>query len=135
MAAPWDYASTVYLDLKAVLDDGTSVTLKIDLYLNNALKWKRNEDAGKAWVALVTKIATELKSKGYPPRNFTIDGVGYDLLKLKRVFSGKGAPEDIRNVVRLASRYKLTDASNSRPGVFPLKRRCFWSPMSRIHPA
>ncbi len=110
MAAPWDYASSVYLDLKATLDDGTLVTLKIDRYLNNGLKLKRNQDADKAKDALLNGIAGEL-TVAYPgPLTFTIAGLAYTRLKLQRVFTGKGAPEDIRNVVRLASRFKLTDA-------------------------
>src|SRR5262249_56299503 len=61
MAAPWDYASSVYLNLKATLDDGTLVTLKIDRYLNNGLKLKRNQDADKAKDSLLSRIAGELK--------------------------------------------------------------------------
>lgn len=110
MAAPWNYASSVYLALKATLADGTAVTLKIDRYLNNGLKLQRNTDAGNAKDALLNAIATEVKSPYPGPLVSTIDGVSYDRLKLQRVFTGKGAPEDIRNVVRLASRFKLTDA-------------------------
>ena len=110
MAAPWDYASSVYLDLKATLDDGTLVTLKIDRYLNNGLKLQRNKDAEKAKDALLSGVAGELKVAYPGPLMFTIDSLTYDRLKLQRVFTGKGAPEDIRNVVRLASRFKLTDA-------------------------
>ena len=109
MAAPWDYASAVYLDLKATLDDGTLVTLKIDRYLNN-VKLQRNKDAEKAKDALLGGVAGELKVAYPGPLMFTIDSLTYDRLKLQRVFTGKGAPEDIRNVVRLASRFKLTDA-------------------------
>ena len=111
MAAPWDYAGSTYLDLKATLNDGTSVTLKIDRYLNNGLKLKRNEDAVKAKDRLLVGIAGELKVPYPGPLQFTIDGPTYERLKLQRVFTGKGAPEDIRNVVRLASRFKHTDAT------------------------
>jgi hypothetical protein len=111
MAAPWDYANSAYLNLKATLNDGTVVTLKIDRYLNNGLQLQRNTDAGKAKDALLSGIAGELKVAYPGPLTFTIDGQWYDRLKLQRVFSGKGAPEDIRNVVRLASRFKLTDAT------------------------
>jgi hypothetical protein len=110
MAEPWDYASSVYLALNATLDDGTLVTLKIDRYLNNGLKLQRNRDAEKAKDRLLNGIAGELKVAYPGPLTFTIDGVRYDRLKLQRVFTGKGAPEDIRNVVRLASRFKLIDA-------------------------
>ena len=61
MAAPWNYASSVYLDLKGKLDDGTLVTLKIDRYLNAALKLQRNKDAEKAKDSLLNHIAGELK--------------------------------------------------------------------------
>jgi hypothetical protein len=111
MAAPWDYASSAYLSLKATLDDGTLVTLKIDRYLNNGLKLQRNRDAEKAKDALLNGVAGELKVAYPGPLTFTIDGLRYDRLKLQRVFTGKGAPEEIRNVVRLASRFKLTDAA------------------------
>jgi hypothetical protein len=114
MAAPWDYASSVYLDLKATLDDGTLVRLKIDRYLNNGLKLQRNLDAGKAKDRLLNGIAGELKVPYPGPLTFTIDGVLYDRLKLQRVFTGKGSPQDIRNVLRLASRFKLTDAQTAQ---------------------
>jgi hypothetical protein len=110
MAAPWEYASSVYLDLKAKLDDGTLVTLKIDRYLNAALKLPRNKDAEKAKDSLLNHIAGELKVAYPGPLTFTIDSVTYNRLKLQRVFTGKGSPEDIRNVVRLASHFQLTDA-------------------------
>src|SRR5438105_5163793 len=98
MAAPWNYASSVYLDLKGKLDDGTLVTLKIDRYLNAALKLQRNKDAEKAKDSLLNHIAGELKVAYPGPLTFTSDGATYDRLKLQRVFSGKGSPEDIRNV-------------------------------------
>jgi hypothetical protein len=112
MAAPWDYASSVYLSLTATLDDGSLATLTIDRYLNNGLKLTRNTAAGKAKDALLNGIAGELKVKYPGPLQFTIDGATYNRLNLQRVFTGKGAPEDIRNVVSLASRYKLTDAAS-----------------------
>jgi hypothetical protein len=110
MAAPWEYASSVYLALKATLSDGSLATLKIDRYLNNGLQRPRNLAAGKAKDALLGAIAGELKVPYPGPLGFTIDGLTYERVKLQRVFTGKGAPEDIRNVVRLASRFKLTDA-------------------------
>ena len=113
MAAPWDYASSVYLNLQATLDDGTPVTLKIDRYLNNHYKLKRNLNADTAKDALLNGIAGELKVHYPGPLIFTIDGVRYDRLKLQRVFTCKGSPEDIRNVVRLASRFKPTDANGA----------------------
>jgi hypothetical protein len=113
MAAPWDYASSVYLDLKAKLDDGTLVTLKIDRYLNNALKLQRNKDAERAKDSLLNHIAGELKVASPGPLTFTIEGVTYDRLQLQRVFTGKGSPDGIRNVVRLASRFQLTDAKTA----------------------
>jgi hypothetical protein len=110
MPAPWKYASSAYLDLKAMLDDATLVTLKIDRYLNNGLKLQRNKDAERAKDSLLNRIAGELKVPYPGPLTFPIDGVTYNRLNLQRVFSGKGSPEDIRNVVRLASRFQLTDA-------------------------
>ncbi len=107
MAAPWDYASSVYLALKVTLADGSLATLKIDRYLNNGLKNPRNLAADKAKDALLNAIAGELKVPYPGPLGPTIDGLTYDRLKLQRVFTGKGAPEDIRNVVKLASRFKL----------------------------
>jgi hypothetical protein len=107
MAAPWDYASSVYLALKVTLSDGTLATIKVDRYLNNGLKNPRNANAEKAKDALLNAIATELKAHYPGPLVPTIDGLTYDRLKLQRVFAGKGAPEDIRNVVKLASRFKL----------------------------
>lgn len=107
MAAPWDYARTVYLDLKATLSDGTLATFKVDRYLNNGLKNPRNAAAEKAKDALLSAIAAELKDHYPGPLVPKIDGLTYERLKLQRVFTGKGAPEDIRNVVKLASRYKL----------------------------
>ena len=38
MGAPWDYASSAYLNLLATLDDGMQVTVKIDRYLNAKYK-------------------------------------------------------------------------------------------------
>ena len=86
MAAPWDYASSVYLDLKATLADGTLATLKIDRYLNNGLKLQRNKDAERAKDALLNGIASELKVHYPGPLSFTIDGVTYDRLKLHARF-------------------------------------------------
>jgi hypothetical protein len=118
MAAAWDYADSAYLNLKATLDDGTPATAKIDRYLNNDAKYKgypRNVNADKAKDALLNAIARELKLATWAPGLvFTLDGVTYDRLKLQRVFSGKGSPEGIRNVLLLASRYKHTDAATVR---------------------
>ena len=109
--SPWNYANLTYLNLKAKLDDEkTVVTLKIDRYLNNGLKLPRNMNAGKALFQLLNSIVGELKVKYPGPLKFKISDIAYDRVKLQRVFYGKGSPEDIRDVVRLASRYKLTDA-------------------------
>lgn len=107
MAAPWNYASSVLLDLKVTLADGTLATLKIDRYLNNGLKNPRNFAADKAKDALLNAIAGELKVDYPGPLGPTIDGLTYDRRRLQRVFVGKGRPEDIRNAVKLASRFKL----------------------------
>src|SRR5262249_54957810 len=77
----------------------------------NGLKLARNKAAEKAKAAPLNGVAGELKAPYPGPLRFTTDGLTYDRLKLQRVFTGKGAPEDIRNVVRLASRFKLTDAA------------------------
>ena len=113
MAAPWDYASSVYLDLATQLDDGSLVTLSVDRYLNAGLKLKRTLDAAKEKDGLLDAIATELKVKYPPPLQFTIDGLTINRLELQRVFSGKGSPDNIRTAVRLASRYKRTDAKTA----------------------
>ena len=107
MAAPWDYANSVYLSLKATLSDGSLATLKIDRYLNNGLKLPRNTAADKAKDALLNAIAGYTKDAWPGQLMPIVDGVTYDRLKLQRVFTGKGAPEDIRNAVKLASRFKL----------------------------
>lgn len=110
-ASPWNYANSTYLNLNAKLDDGkTGVALRIDRYLNNSLKMPRNVNAGKALSQLLGNIVGELKVKYPGPLKFKIGDIAYDRYKLQRVFYGKGSPEDIRNVVRLASRYQLTDA-------------------------
>ena len=113
MAAPWEYASSVYLALTATLSDGSLATLKIDRYLNNSKAYKgfpRNLAADKAKDALLNAIAGYSKQPYPGPPAPIVDGLTYDRLKLQRVFTGKGAPEDIRNVVLLASRFKLTDS-------------------------
>src|SRR5260370_36961653 len=110
MAEPWDYASNVYLNLTATLDDGSLTTLKIDRYLNAGLKnLKRTVDSDREKDGLFGAVKHELKIKDHMPLQFQIGDKTINTTDLQRVFTGKGSPDSIRTAVRLASRFTRTD--------------------------
>jgi hypothetical protein len=131
MAAALEYADKYYLNLQATLDDGSPVTVKIDRYLNNALKDdtrdhhnRRNLAANDAKDALLGDVVNELNNIAQkekrpklpgilPPPTFEIasatgEVMNYNLLDLVYVSLGKGSPDAIRKFIRLASRYGHT---------------------------
>src|SRR5438067_2019091 len=110
MAEPWDYASTVYLNLTARLADGSLSTLKIDRYLNAGLKKeKRTLDSDREKDGLFGAVKDELKINTRMPVQFPIGDRTINTSDLQRVFTGKGSPDSIRTAVWLASRYKRID--------------------------
>ncbi len=105
--SPDDYVST-YLNLTAFLSDGSSVRVQIKNYLQSGLG-DQSTRAQQAQQALAAKLEGELKKQ--PADALEIGGYEYSWPSIRRVFMGKGAPDEIQDVLWLAHRYKLVTSS------------------------
>jgi len=116
---------------KAKLDDGTLVTLKIDRYLNAALKLPRNKDAEKAKDSLLNHIGG--RAEGRLPRATDI----HDRQRDVQPPQASAASSPVRDRPRISAtscgsprHFQLTDAEKvaavlhqeHRPGLQRLRR-------------
>lgn len=107
---PAPYVGT-YLNLPAFFADGSTTTVAIKNYLQDQ-KPDQSARAQAAKSQLIGKISGELKHS--PKALFEIDDYEFATLSIARVFIGKGAPDEIQDVLWLASRYGLIDTSTAR---------------------
>ncbi|GJD76723.1 hypothetical protein [Methylobacterium goesingense] len=107
---PAPYVGT-YLNIPAFFADGSSTTIAIKNYLQDG-KPDQSARAQAAKGKLLAKISGELKKT--PKGVFEMGGYEFCTLSIARVFMGKGAPDEIQDVLWLASRFNLIDSSTVR---------------------
>ena len=103
----------VYLNIPAPMGDRQSTQMVLVRNYLQSGKGDQSTRAEAARDALARKIGEELGLKGPTlPLNFKIDDYNISSLSFRRVFLGKGAPDEIQDVLWLAARYKLVDRLN-----------------------
>jgi hypothetical protein len=107
--SPSDYV-IAYLNVPVSFDSGGIATLSIKNYLQEGLG-TQSQRAHVAQTALFSAIARDQKISGTLPAEFDIDGTTVVRNSLRRVFMGKGAPDEIQTALWLASKYNLVDNS------------------------
>lgn len=105
-----------YMNMTAVLPDGTVQRVEIRKYLNTGDVYLAPEKASareKGAVAeysrLCSKVA-KLIGKKKCPAEFQLDGWPFERKGLQRVYSGKGSPADILDALWLANKAGMVDA-------------------------
>jgi hypothetical protein len=114
---PEEYAAK-YLKMKAVLADGAIREVAIDRYLNHGKLNQTDPGEGgrnmtarakEAWKFAWDLIASILKANGlkWLPQSFQFGSLVLTPLQIYRPFMGKGSPQEILNVLWLASKYPV----------------------------
>ena len=77
----------------------------------------RAQAASKAKDALLAQVMLEIKWKNYasPPATFTVGWSSYQKEAVTRAFTGKGSPDQISDVLRLAHRFGFISNSARKP--------------------
>lgn len=100
----------VYWAIPVWFADGTSAAVPVRNYLQHGLG-EQSKRAQAAKQRLTSAIARD-KIKADKGGVYRIDGREIGALSIERVFMGKGAPDEIQDVLWLAGRYGLTDAGS-----------------------
>lgn len=100
----------VYWAIPVWLADGTAAAVPVRNYLQLGLgeQSKRAQAAKQKLTAAIARDKVKADKGGV----YSFDGRPVAGLSIDRVFMGKGAPDEIQDVLWLASRYGLTDAGN-----------------------
>ncbi len=97
----------IYLGLPVWLENAFTM-----VSIRNYLKFETGEQYTRAQAAkslLLSKIAGELKFKSGIPKLFQLGPYTFQTLAISRVFMGKGAPDEIQDVLWLASLFGIVN--------------------------